>query len=116
MKTTNSPLHYGDYLKLDTLLSLQETESGKRGRPAHDEMLFIVTHQTYELWFKQMIFEFDSILELFARTWIDERQIGIAVSRLERIAEIEKLLIEQLRVLETMTPLDFLDFRNFLTP
>ena len=54
------PVYYGEYLKLDTLLSAQEPESLKFGKMAHDEMLFIIIHQTYELWFKQILFEINS--------------------------------------------------------
>jgi tryptophan 2,3-dioxygenase len=75
-----------------------------------------VVHQTYELWFKQILHELDSVLALFRRDSVDERSIGVAVARLQRMAEIQKLLIDQLRILETMTPLDFLDFRDFLVP
>jgi tryptophan 2,3-dioxygenase len=86
------------------------------GRPAHDETLFIVVHQVYELWFKQILHELDSVLVLFREDSVDERNIGVAASRLDRITQIQELLIEQLHVLETMTPLDFLDFRDFLIP
>ena len=79
-------------------------------------MLFIIIHQVYELWFKQIIFEIDSILEALDREKIDESHVGIVVSRLERIIEIQHLLIDQIKVLETMTPMDFLDFRDLLTP
>jgi tryptophan 2,3-dioxygenase len=78
-------------------------------------MLFIIIHQVYELWFKQILHELDSIITMFDRNFVDERNIGVAVSRIDRIIEIEKLLIDQIKVLETMTPLDFLDFRTLLT-
>src|SRR5215470_4039776 len=110
------PVDYAEYLKLDRLLSSQEPKSAAYGRPAHDEMLFIVVHQAYELWFKQILHELDSVLALFRADSVDERSIGTAVSRLDRIVEIQKLLVDQLRVLETMTPLDFLDFRDMLVP
>jgi len=110
------PVDYGEYLRLPTLLSSQSPRSVELGRPAHDETLFIVVHQVYELWFKQILHELDSLLALFRQESVDERSIGVAVSRLQRIAEIEKILIDQLRVLETMTPLDFLDFRDMLVP
>ncbi len=114
--TSRGPVHYSKYLELERLLSSQNRESEKKGKPAHDEMLFIVVHQVYELWFKQILFEIDSILEMFGKHRIDEQEIGVAVARLERVIEIEKILIEQLRVLETMTPLDFLEFRDLLVP
>lgn len=110
------PVGYSDYLKTNELLSLQKKKSDELGMPAHDEMLFIITHQTYELWFKQILTELDSVLRIFSKPRIDESDMGTAVSRLERITEIQKLLIQQVSVIETMTPLDFLDFRDFLYP
>jgi tryptophan 2,3-dioxygenase len=110
------PVEYGEYLKLDRLLTSQLPKSVEHGRPAHDETLFIIVHQVYELWFKQIVHELDSVLEMFRQDSVDERNIGVAVTRLGRVTEIQKLLIDQLRVLETMTPLDFLDFRDLLLP
>ncbi|HEY3250690.1 MAG TPA: tryptophan 2,3-dioxygenase family protein [Ignavibacteria bacterium] len=110
------PIYYSDYLQLDKLLNCQNLKSEEYGHKAHDEMLFIIVHQAYELWFKQILHEIDSINQMFTSDTIDERSIGVGVSRLGRISEIQKLLIEQLRVLETMTPLDFLEFRDFLIP
>jgi len=110
------PIYYAKYLQLDKLLEIQQPESKKYSEEAHDEMLFIIVHQAYELWFKQILHEIDSVNSMFKNDTVDERSIGIAVSRLQRITEIQKLLIEQLRVLETMTPLDFLDFRDYLIP
>ena len=116
MNKKTKPQNYHDYLKLDSLLKAQELLSDKADKHAHDEMLFIIIHQVYELWFKQIIFEIDSILEALDREKIDESHVGIVVSRLERIIEIQHLLIDQIKVLETMTPMDFLDFRDLLTP
>lgn len=110
------PLYYGSYLKLDRLLSCQEMESAKLGRPAHDEMLFIVVHQAYELWFKQILFELDAVQEIFAAQPVHDRDVGRASRALGRVQEILKLLVHQVDVLETMTPLDFLDFRELLYP
>jgi tryptophan 2,3-dioxygenase len=110
------PIYYSDYLQLDKLLSSQKPKSDEYGHKAHEEMLFIIVHQAYELWFKQILHEIDSVNQMFTDDVIDEKSIGVAVSRLGRITEIQKLLIEQLRVLETMTPLDFLEFRDFLIP
>ncbi len=116
MDKPRPPVEYQQYLQLDRLLSSQHPKSAEHGRPAHDEMLFIVVHQAYELWFKQILHELDSVLDLFRQDSVDERSIGVAVARLQRIAEIQKLLIDQLHILETMTPLDFLDFRDLLVP
>jgi len=110
------PVEYAEYLKLGQLLGSQSPKSDTYGRPAHDELLFIVVHQSYELWFKQILHELDSVLALFRNDSVDERSIGVALRRLGRVTEIQKLLVDQLRVLETMTPLDFLDFRDFLVP
>ncbi|HLT23811.1 MAG TPA: tryptophan 2,3-dioxygenase family protein [Ignavibacteria bacterium] len=110
------PIYYADYLDLDKLLNSQHLKSVEYGKPAHDEMLFIIVHQAYELWFKQIIFELNSVIDMFDDDKVDERNIGTAISRLNRITEIQRILIDQLRVLETMTPLDFLDFRDFLVP
>lgn len=117
MKSDYPPLQYHDYLSLDQILSSQHPRSLElSGQLAHDEILFIVVHQVYELWFKQILHELDSIRGIFSRPFINERNIGIAVSRLSRVTEIQKLLIAQMSVLETMTPLDFLDFRDYLLP
>jgi len=108
--------YYGDYLRLDALLAQQARESERTGTPAHDEMLFIIVHQAYELWFKLILHELDRIQEDFGRETIEDAALGRIVHGLERIHEIFKLLIQQLDVLETMTPLDFLDFRDLLSP
>jgi tryptophan 2,3-dioxygenase len=110
------PIGYSDYLQVEKLLQLQKPRSQDFGNPSHDEMLFIVIHQTYELWFKQILSELDSILPLFNKDNVDERALGTVVARLGRIIEIQKILIDQVRVLETMTPLDFLEFRDYLFP
>jgi tryptophan 2,3-dioxygenase len=116
MKKPYPPVYYADYLQLDKLLSSQSPKSAEYGKEAHDELLFITVHQAYELWFKQILHEIDSVCRMFREENVDERSIGIAVSRIQRIIEIQKLLVEQLRVLETMTPLDFLEFRDYLIP
>ena len=107
---------YAEHLQLDRLLASQNRRSEAHGRPAHDEMLFIIVHQAYELWFKLMLFELDRVQEIFARPTMSDRDIGSVVHGLTRVVEVEKLLIHQLDVLETMTPLDFLDFRDLLVP
>ncbi len=115
-RKTLPPATYDDYLHLPKILSSQNLRSEMVGAKAHEEMLFIIVHQTYELWFKQILHELDSVIELFRTKTIDERNMGVAVSRLERITQIQKLLLEQLSVLESMTALDFLEFRNLLVP
>lgn len=112
-----STIHYRNYLGLDKILNAQELRSAKlEDEPAHEEMLFIIVHQVYELWFKQIIHELESVLDLFDKDNVDEKNIGTSINRLERVIEIQKLLVAQIRVIETMTPLDFLDFRNYLFP
>lgn len=117
MSETSEPLYYADYLQLESLLNTQKPLSRlEDGTPAHDEMLFIIVHQTYELWFKQILHELESVMALFNQAVIHEAQMGIAVARLERITEIQRLMLMQMQVLQTMQPLDFLDFRDQLYP
>jgi len=99
-------LTYSDYLKLDQLLALQQPQS--QGK-AHDEMLFIVIHQTYELWFKEILHEIDLLgirLEL--------RDSAQAQLTLKRILTILKVLVSQMDILETMSSPQFLAFREYL--
>jgi len=110
------PLYYADYIQVDQLLGSQHLQSALRGRPAHDEMLFIIVHQTCELWFKQILWELDAVLATFRGSLVPEEELGQAVLRLGRIVEIQRVLIQMFDVLETMTPLDFLDFRDVLIP
>lgn len=109
-------VHYTDYLQLKKVLDAQHMRSVELDVPAHDEMLFIIIHQVYELWFKQIIHDLTSVMEMFNGDTVDENNIGVAIHRLNRTSEILKLLVEQINVLETLTPLDFLDFRNYLFP
>ncbi|KFP81086.1 Tryptophan 2,3-dioxygenase, partial [Acanthisitta chloris] len=116
-KASKGGLIYGDYLQLNKILNAQELESEKKGKKIHDEHLFIVTHQAYELWFKQILWEMDSVREIFQNGHVrDERNMLKVITRMNRISMILKLLVEQFSVLETMTPLDFFDFRYYLSP
>jgi tryptophan 2,3-dioxygenase len=99
-------LSYGSYLKIPELLALQQGLSVE-----HDELLFIVAHQVYELWFKVVLFELEA-----ARDRINADDIFFARHHLRRVHVIEKLLVEQIEVLETMSPQDFLAFRSQLAP
>lgn len=110
------PIHYHEYLKIDSLLGIQNLRSTELGQTAHDELLFITVHQAYELWFKQIIFELDSVLEVFSAHPIEEKNMAIASARIDRIVSILKLIMGQIDVMETMTPLDFLEFRDYLYP
>jgi tryptophan 2,3-dioxygenase len=104
----NPPLSYNQYLRVQDLIKLQECLS----TPAHhDELLFITVHQAYELWFKQILHELDAaILSL------EEDRVPAATRALERVVEIEKLLVTQIHILESMTPISFLAFRDQLNP
>lgn len=104
----NAPLSYNKYLRVPELLDLQSCLS----TPAqHDELLFITVHQAYELWFKQILHEIDAAIAL-----MKQDLAGEAAQALRRIVEIEKLLIAQIHILETMKPVRFLSFRDELNP
>lgn len=116
-KEKYSLLHYHTYLEIDKLLDSQRPRSLMvEGKMAHDELLFIIVHQAYELWFKQIIHEMSSIHDIFSQEHIDEKDIGTVVHRLKRVNKILHLAVDQLEILETMTPLDFLEFRDYLFP
>ena len=110
------PIYYGEYLKLDKILGAQKLMSEKYGKPAHDETLFIIIHQTYELWFKQILHEVDSIHALFSKEVLAPTSLSTISHRLNRITEIQRILNDQLNVIETMSPLDFMEFRDYLVP
>ena len=115
----NQPVHYSEYLELNKILNAQHPKSLKIGnQPAHDEMLFIIIHQSYELWFKQIQFEIDSVLEIMGRPALNDNssELQTIVHRLNRVATILKVLVQQIDIIETMTPMDFLDFRDMLQP
>lgn len=114
--TSDGPVYYSDYLRVDELLSLQHPLSRLADGFAHDEMLFIITHQAYELWFRQILFELESVIDIFEQDAVHEQQLGQVVARLERVHAIQRVLVDQIAVIETMTPLDFLDFRDILVP
>lgn len=101
---------YGSYLKIDELLQLQDHASvGPDNEPEHDEMLFIVIHQVYELWFKQVLHELDRFV-----LHVEDDAPFRGMHQLKRVLKIFKTLVGQLDVLETMTPLEFQSFRSFL--
>ena len=102
------PLSYNKYLRVPELIGLQECLSD----PAHhDELLFITVHQAYELWFKQVLHEIDAALPA-----MQADRAPVAARALSRVVEIEKLLVTQIHILETMTPINFLGFRDQLNP
>ena len=102
------PLTYGQYLKVPELLSLQQ---GLASPAHHDEPLFIIIHQVYELWFKLLLHEVDTaVAELDADRPVEGARL------LRRVVEVQRLLVSQVRILETMRPQDFLGFRYHLNP
>jgi tryptophan 2,3-dioxygenase len=113
----NKAVYYKDYLQLDKILQAQQLESAKDA-VAHDEMLFIIIHQAYELWFKQILFEVDSVIEIMSKPAVNDNspELQTVVHRLKRCVTILKTLVQQIDIMETMTPMDFLDFRDMLRP
>ena len=111
-------VHYHDYLELEKILDAQHPESSKQNYSAHDEMLFIIIHQAYELWFKQLHHEADSIVEIMKKPALNDNspELQTVVHRLNRMVVILRVLVHQIDILETMTPMDFLDFRDMLRP
>jgi tryptophan 2,3-dioxygenase len=106
VKEPSPAVTYGSYLKIDDLLGLQQFRSVG---PEHDEMLFIVIHQVYELWFKELLHEFDRVMQLLRGDDLHPAQ-----HTLKRILTILKVMVAQLDILETMTPLEFQSFRDRL--
>ena len=103
-----APLSYNKYLRVRELIELQTCLSD----PAHhDELLFITVHQAYELWFKQMLHEIDAGVAAMR-----EDRAPVAARAMNGVVEIEKLLVAQIHILETMTPINFLAFRDQLNP
>ncbi len=103
-----SSVNYSDYLKVKELTSLQAPLSDPQ---AHDELLFIIIHQTYELWFKQVLFEMEALIQNVLRD-----NLIFSFRLLDRISEIFRVLIQQVDILETMSPVEFNEFRSRLNP
>jgi tryptophan 2,3-dioxygenase len=104
----NPALSYNKYLKVSELIELQETLSEPT---SHDELLFIVIHQTYELWFKQLLHEIDATLG-----WLGEGRMFRANHALKAVTAIEKIMVSQIHILESMAQIGFLEFRDRLNP
>ncbi len=102
------PLSYNKYLKVPELIRLQETLADPE---SHDELLFIIIHQTYELWFKQILHELDACIG-----WMDEDRLFRANHSLRGVLSIERIMVMQIHVLESMAPIGFLEFRDKLNP
>ena len=111
-------VNYHDYLSLDKILNAQALESEKQNLISHDEMLFIVIHQAYELWFKQLHHEVDSVILIMNKPALNDNspELQTVVHRLNRCVTILRVLVHQIDIMETMTPMDFLDFRDMLRP
>ena len=105
---SNAPLSYNKYLRVADLINLQGCLSDPQH---HDELLFITIHQAYELWFKQILHEIDAAIIM-----MNEDRLAAAARTIRRIVEIEKLLVTQIHILETMSPISFLAFRDQLNP
>jgi tryptophan 2,3-dioxygenase len=104
----NALLSYNEYLKVPELIGLQKTLSEP---VSHDEMLFIIIHQTYELWFKQILHEIDASMK-----WLGENRTFRANHSLRAVVTIEKVIVSQIHILETMAQIGFLEFRDKLNP
>ncbi|WP_372626699.1 tryptophan 2,3-dioxygenase family protein [Arsukibacterium sp.] len=116
MQKNTTPCYYGDYLQLDKILTAQAPESAKYANEAHDETLFIVVHQVYELWFKQILHELKAVMAVFAEAEVKDQQLTGIVHKLKRVISIQQLLNQQIAIIETMTPQDFMSFRDYLVP
>jgi tryptophan 2,3-dioxygenase len=106
--TTGQTVSYSNYLKVPELIALQQPLSNP---VAHDEMLFIIIHQTYELWFKQVIYETEALIGNLLR-----QDLISSFRQLDRVAEIFSVLVKQIDILETMSPVEFNRFRSNLNP
>jgi tryptophan 2,3-dioxygenase len=108
MARPESDITYASYLRLPELLRLQTPRSNP---PAHDELQFIIVHQVYELWFRLLIYEVRAII-----THLQAGQVREAIWLLRRLIEVERVMTQQVPVLETMSPMRFLEFRDLLKP
>ena len=116
MHKNQKPTYYHDYLNLNSLLNAQKPKSSEVGEEAHEEMLFIIVHQAYELWFKQILHDLKFIKNNFSKQQVLDEELSECTLKLERIHKVQSLLLSQIDVLETMTPMDFLEFRDLLIP
>ncbi|HUR11671.1 MAG TPA: tryptophan 2,3-dioxygenase family protein, partial [Flavitalea sp.] len=111
-------IHYSEYLQLDKILDAQKRESDSLPEAAHDEMLFITIHQAYELWFKQILFEVESVITIMKKPAVNDNspELQMVVHRLSRVVTVLRVLVQQIDIMESMTAMDFLDFRDLLRP
>ena len=107
MSKKSPSLHYSNYLQLEKILNAQTPVSSSKGNEAHEEMLFIIIHQTYELWFKQILHEIESVMSYLGKDNIDEENIGLIVGRMERANKIMDVLVNQVDILEMLFEIIF---------
>ena len=117
-RLANDDCYYWDYLQLGKILDSQDLRSASSDsdRGCHDEMLFIIVHQTFELWFKQILWELEDCFSIFGKGHMETKDCVRVLHHLHRVSTILQLAVHQFDVLETMTPRDFMDFRDFLFP
>ena len=116
MQENQKQIHYSDYLELQKLLSSQSPISESQSISGHDEMLFIIVHQAYEIWFKQILHELGLVIKNFSKENLEDQDLSLCVQKLERVTKIQNMLESNLAIIETMTPMDFLEFRDLLIP
>lgn len=120
MHKNQGPVYYNDYLMLEKFLECQQPLSKKFATEAdpeaHDETLFIIVHQAYELWFKQILHDLDSVLSTFKKPAVEDNDFSSINQKLDRIRKVQGVFGTHFEVLESMTPMDFLEFRNLLIP
>lgn len=120
MHKNQGAVYYNDYLMLEKFLECQQPLSKKfassENPEAHDETLFIIVHQAYELWFKQILHDLDSVLTIFKKPAVENSDFSSVVQKLDRIRKVQSVFGNHFEILESMTPMDFLEFRSLLTP
>ena len=113
-----TPVYYHSYLQLDKILGAQRPLSATADKPEgeHDEMLFLIIHQTFELWFKQVLHEISAVIGIFSQDRVEDTESARCLHHLGRVCAILRLAVAQFDVLETLTPVDFMTFRDALFP
>jgi tryptophan 2,3-dioxygenase len=113
-----APVYYHSYLQLDKILGAQRPLSATAEKPEgeHDEMLFLIIHQTFELWFKQVLHEVSAVITIFSKDYVEDTESARCLHHLGRVCAILRLAVSQFDVLETLTPVDFMSFRDALFP
>jgi len=107
-------LDYHSYLGLDKVLTANTRQSALKGQEAHTEHLFITIHQSFELWFKQMIHELRSVILIFQQETVEDKKLLFIHNNLQRVGNILLTLTHQFKTLESMSSMEFLEFRSYL--